>query len=212
MGLCILVTPGTYRSFDPASKSGPTVVMHTYRLPFQLSAEIYKQGQSLITTDIQQVPHECWPPQLKCRSRMHYYLADQQAQARQSGARAVLLDADGIVTEASTANIVAYRAGEGFVSPPLENILHGISLEVLAELASALGESITYRDLAQQELASADEILLTSTTTCVLPVVELDGKKIGDGRPGAMFHRLLRAWSELVGLDVAAQANRFGSE
>ena len=56
--------------------------------------------------------------------------------------------------------------------------------------------------------ASADEAMLASTSVCLLPVVQCDGSKIGDGRPGPIFRRLLGAWSKLVGVDVAEQARR----
>jgi branched-chain amino acid aminotransferase len=48
--------------------------------------------------------------------------------------------------------------------------------------------------------------MLTSTSVCLLPIVECDGKPIGDGRPGPVYNQLLKAWSDMVGLDVAAQA------
>ena len=59
------------------------------------------------------------------------------------------------------------------------------------------------------EVATADELFLTSTSTCLLPAVSLDGRTIGSGKPGELFHQLLAAWSELVGLNIAAQADQF---
>ena len=70
----------------------PAVCLHTYPLPFHRWAERYREGQALATTDVEQVSPRCWPPSLKCRSRMHYYLADRQAAARDPQARALLLD------------------------------------------------------------------------------------------------------------------------
>ena len=53
--------------------------------------------------------------------------------------------------------------------------------------------------------------MLASTSVCLLPVVECDGRRVGDGRPGPTFARLLSAWGEMVGLDVAAQARKFAN-
>jgi hypothetical protein len=53
--------------------------------------------------------------------------------------------------------------------------------------------------------------MLTSTSTCILPVTRINGRPIGTGRPGKVFSALLAAWSEMVGLDIAAQAARYGS-
>ena len=228
LGLSIVVTPGVYPTFAPPGQSGvkvdspifadakigtvpqsgPTVCLHTYRLPFHFWARKYREGQRLVTTDVEQVSQQCWPPALKCRSRMHYYLADRQAAAIDPQARAVLLDAQGFVTEASTANVLIYRGPKGLISPPLPTILRGISLSVVAELARRLGIPFAERNLTIDEVASADEVLLTSTTVCILPVTQLNNHPIGSGQPGKAFWDLMAAWSKMVALDIVAQAER----
>jgi len=187
----------------------PTVCLHTFPLPFHHWAEKYRVGQSLVTTGVEQVPTRCWPASLKCRSRMHYYLADKEARAHDSQARALLLDAQGFVAEASTASLLIYRAGEGLIWPPLAKILLGISLSTVAGLARGLGIPCSTRDLTPEDVASADEVLLASTSMCVLPVTRFNGRPIADGQPGKVFSSLLAAWSGLVGIDIAAQAQRF---
>jgi branched-chain amino acid aminotransferase len=186
----------------------PTVCLHTYRLPFHLWANKYRAGQRLVTTGVEQVSEQSWPRELKCRSRMHYYLADRQAAAIDRQARALLLDVHGLVTEASTANVLIYCAGEGLVSPPQSKILRGISLSVVAELAGQLSIPFIERDLTIDEVASADEVLLTSTTVCILPVTQLNGRPIASGRPGKMFSELMSAWSKMAMIDIIGQAER----
>ncbi|MDZ7615717.1 MAG: aminotransferase class IV [Patescibacteria group bacterium] len=208
LGLSIFVTPGCYATFAPNVQAAPTLGMHTYRLPFALWAERYRTGQALVTASVRQVPAACWPTDLKCRSRMHYYLADRDAAARQPGARALLLDLEGRVTEASTANVLVYRSGEGLISPPLNRILHGISLDVAFRLAGELGIRTVFRALWPGEVAEADEVLLSSTSPCLLPVTQLDGHPIGAGGPGKVFQSLIKAWGELVGVDIVGQAIR----
>ncbi len=208
LGLSIVVTPGNYPTFSTVGPTQPNLCLHTYRLPFHTWAEKYRNGQALVTTAVQQVPAECWPPTLKCRSRMHYYLADRHAKAIDPQARALLLDGQGLVTEASTANLLVYRRHEGLVSPPWTKILHGISLAVATELASQLGIPTVQRELTVDDVASADEVLLTSTSICVLPVTRFNQRMVGDGKPGPMFAKLLAAWSQMVNVDVVAQAER----
>ena len=208
LGLSMFVTPGAYATFAPHGPARPTVGMHTYRLPFALWAEKYRTGQPLVTASVRQVPADCWPADLKCRSRMHYYLADREATAREPGARALLLDLDGRVSEASTANVLVFRRDEGLLSPPLHRILHGISLDVAFRLASQLGIRTGFRDLTPAEVAGADEVLLSSTSPCLLPVTRLDGRPIGTGKPGEVFQSLIAAWSKLVGVDIMDQAVR----
>jgi branched-subunit amino acid aminotransferase/4-amino-4-deoxychorismate lyase len=168
LGLSIFVTPGPYAGYGAAA-GGPTVCLHTYPLAFRSWAEKYRTGQALVVTEVEQVPPNCWPPSLKCRSRMHYYLADRRAAEIDPGARAVLLDHNGMVTEASTANLVLYREREGLVTPPRSMVLHGISLQVVEQLGFAMGLSIHERRFRAEEIASADEVFLTSTPFCLLP-------------------------------------------
>ncbi len=72
-------TPG------PTGSRQPTVCIHGHALPFRLWATQYETGLSVVISHIRQVPTDCWPAELKCRSRMHYYLADREAAAKRSG-------------------------------------------------------------------------------------------------------------------------------
>ena len=127
----------------------------------------------------------------------------------QPAAIALLLDEDGFVTEATTANLVIYTNTDGLLSPRRAKILPGISLSVVAELAGQLGIRIADRDLLPGEVAVADEVMLTGTTSCLLPVVRFNNSPVGTGTPGPVFQQLLSAWSQLVNVDIVAQAQRF---
>jgi branched-subunit amino acid aminotransferase/4-amino-4-deoxychorismate lyase len=212
LGLTIFVTPGPHPAFaDLARRHGPAVGIHTQPLPFAAWAAKYDTGDSLVVTSVRQVPVACWPAELKCRSRMHYYLADREARERDAGARALLIDERGFVTEASTANLLVYYERDGLVTPPREHVLPGISMAVVRELAAGLGIGFVERDLTADEVAAAEEVLLCSTSPCVWAVTRLDGRTIARGRPGPICRRLQAAWSELVGLDIVAQAKRFAA-
>jgi branched-subunit amino acid aminotransferase/4-amino-4-deoxychorismate lyase len=211
LALAMFVTPGVYGAFaaaDYVEHIGPNVGIHTYPLPFVQWAEKYRSGESLWVTSITQVPATCWPPELKCRSRMHYFLADKEARQRESGARALMTDAEGFVTESSTANLLIYREGEGLVSPPEEKILPGVTVAALRELADKLGLSFRFADLRVNDVATANEVLLCSTSPCVWSVTRLNGQPIGDGTPGPVVAKLQKAWSDMVGVDIVAQAQR----
>ena len=204
LGVSLCITPGI-----PALQT-PTVGMRAYPLPFGQWTSYHDRGQALTETGVRQVPESCWPAALKCRSRMHYFLADRLAHTIDPGSRAVLLDQDGYVSEASTANVLFYSRREGLVSPPRDKILPGVSLSVLAELAAGLGIAFQFRKVPLEELATADEILMCSTSPCVWPVTRLNGQPLEPGAQGPVYQQILRAWSELVGVDIAAQARRFG--
>ena len=199
-----LVTPG--KTPDAAT---PTVCVHGGPLEFSAWASKFDEGVSAVVVDTRQVPANCWPADIKCRSRLHYYLADQEAALKSPGARAILLDQEGFVGEASTANVVAYFPERGLVTPPRSKVLPGVTQQVLFELATVLGIPTEEIDFTPEEMLEAAEVFFTSTSICLLPVVSIDEHAIGGGTPGSVYRRLLAAWTDLTGVDVRAQAQRF---
>jgi branched-subunit amino acid aminotransferase/4-amino-4-deoxychorismate lyase len=200
LGLTVLITPGRVATNEP------TVLVYSSTLPFSEMHGWYSNGVSLQVSSHRQVPENCWPSHLKCRSRMHYYLADQEARSKQSDARALLLDQHGNVAEASTANLLIYNKDVGLVSPRKENILPGISLTVLENLAAQLGVDFQYADFSAADLLAADEVILCSTSPSVWAVRECNGQVCGAGADGETVRALQRGFSDLVGLDIVAQA------
>ena len=207
LGVVVFATPGDAPAQHGGWPGTSRVVIHAFPLAFASWAGAYDTGVVLRSVSTTQIPPSCWPIELKCRSRMHYHLADREARAAEPGARALLLHADGRVSDTSTANVVVVVNG-ALRTPPAGDALAGISLAHLHTLAHALGIGWQERSLSLADLAAADEILLTSTPNCLLPVTRLDGQAIGDGRPGPLFARLLAAWSRDVGIEIATQARR----
>jgi branched-subunit amino acid aminotransferase/4-amino-4-deoxychorismate lyase len=192
--IAAFATPGA------AGASRPTVCVHGNPLPFHMWAANYETGIRVVISDIRQIPPQCLPPELKCR-----------AASTQPGARAILLDENGHIAEATTANVLIYRDGEGIVTPPHDHILFGVSLGVVQELAASLNMRFVTRPLTVKQFRAADEAMLTSTSVCLLPIVQCNGQPIGRGQAGPVYRQLLAAWNDLVGVDVADQARRFAS-
>ena len=107
-------------------------------------------------------------------------------------AEAVLLR-DGFLTEGSASNIFIVRDGVMLAPPKSHLMLPGITYDVVLELAAANGQPHEVREIREQELRSADEIWLTSSTKEVLPITRLDDHPVGDGRPGPVA-RKMTAW------------------
>jgi branched-subunit amino acid aminotransferase/4-amino-4-deoxychorismate lyase len=219
LGLIHFVTPGEYKTYAGSAGSGaqakPTVCVHTFPLPFELWAKRMEQGVRVFTPSIRHVPPQCYDPKIKYRSRMHYYLADQEARAGDPEAVALLLDLDGNVTETSGANFLIVEKG-AIVSPTLRNTLPGVSRMTVIELAADLGIPFVERDFQVYNVMNAEEAFLASTPFCVMPVSHINGAAIGMGAPGPIVKRLLSAWSDLVGVDISKQiadgaARRSGS-
>lgn len=214
LGVVLFITAGTSLTYTGiagmATHRKPTVCVHTFPLPFELWAPKFQTGQHLITPSIRHLPPECLDPKIKSRSRMHWYLADEQARMVDPKAGALLLDRQDNITETSTANF--FIVEEGRISTPTgRNSLAGISQSVVVQLADQLGIEVRHRDIQTYDVVNADEAFTTSTPYCILPVTRINQKPIGSGEPGPMFLQLLKAWNELVGLDILAQM-RTGAE
>lgn len=211
LGLVHVITPGAYATYaglaGAAPPAGPTVCVHTFRLPFELWADRMRQGARLVTPPTRQVPPECVDSAIKQRSRMHYYLAEREASDADPSATALLLDLDGRVTETGSANFFMVADGT-LIMPTLRNTLPGISRRTALELADGLGLPAAERDFGVDEALQADEAFLTSTPYCIMPVSHINGAPIGAGVPGPITQRLQTAWSRLVGIDVVDQIVR----
>jgi D-alanine transaminase len=111
-------------------------------------------------------------------------------QAQDAGAQEALLIRDGYMTEGSASNSYAVIDGVIFTAPKDEKVLPGITRDLVLELAQAAG--MTYREeaVSEEQLCSADEIWISSSTRELLPVTTLDGQAVGTGKPGPLWQQL----------------------
>jgi branched-subunit amino acid aminotransferase/4-amino-4-deoxychorismate lyase len=209
LGIGITITAGGHAARAPAALDtlhDSTVLVYAMPLPFPRWADLYTSGIELSTVQTREIPGECIPRQLKCRSRMHYFLAENQATRKQPGSHALLLDTNGMVAEGTTASVLMVHDGT-IIAPLRDNVLPSISVRFLETvICPKLGISFDRRDLTVESLHAADELLWLSTTACVLPISRLDGAKIGDETSRPMFERIIREWSNQVGIDIIEQA------
>ncbi|MET3230743.1 UNVERIFIED_ORG: D-alanine transaminase [Burkholderia sp. 1263] len=101
---------------------------------------------------------------------------------------------DGMLTEGSSSNVWMVKDGVLSAPPRSHKILEGIRYGLIEELASECGIRFEAREIAEAELRTADEIIVSSATKEVLPVTQLDGQPVGDGKPGAVFAALYAAY------------------
>lgn len=110
--------------------------------------------------------------------------------ANDAGGAECVLFRDGYLTEGSSSNIFVVRNGV-LVTPPKSRLtLPGITYELLLELALANGVPTQVRDVAEPEVKAADELMLSASLRELLAITQLDGKPVGDGKPGEVFRRL----------------------
>jgi D-alanine transaminase len=113
-----------------------------------------------------------------------------------AGVAETLLFRDGKLTEASSCNVFVVKNGV-LLAPPKNNlVLPGITYDVVLEIAQAREFEFEVREISEAETRDADEIWITSSTKEVLAVTSLDGKTIGDGKPGALFQRMHALYQE----------------
>ena len=184
------VTRGVARRDHAFPKNtSPTIFMMSNPLVTP-AAELVESGVPAITaTDYR------W---LKCDVKSVSLLGNcllRQA-AVDAGAAETVLFRDGYLTEASASNVFVVKDGKLLAPPKNHLVLPGITYDVVLELAQANGIPHEAREISEQEVRSADEIWVTSSTKEVLAVTSLDGRPVGAGLPGTVFRKMHHLYQE----------------
>jgi D-alanine transaminase/branched-chain amino acid aminotransferase len=184
-GVRITITGG--RSDDGYSIAAPTLIISQKPLVWDPAAG--GEGIRLIT-----YPHRRQLPAVKSIDYlMPIWL---QPMLRERGADDVLYEQDGRVSECPRSNVFIVTQDEKLVTPA-RDVLMGITRKHLLLLAAGLCAT-QERDVTLAEFRQAGEVFITSTTKGALPVREIDGRQIGDGRPGPLTRKLRQAYSKLI--------------
>jgi branched-chain amino acid aminotransferase len=144
------------------------------------------------------IPHDSLIPHAKASGQ---YLNSVLAKVEASKAgyqEAILLDAQGFVSEGSGENIYVVREGVIFTPPQTAGILDGISRKSVIQIARDEGYEVVERDLARAELYLADEVFLSGTAAELVPVREIDDHQIGGGRPGPVSGEIQRVFDDAL--------------
>ena len=175
-----------------SDEAAPTVVM-TVREFHPLDRSVQATGVDAMTTeDIR------WG---RCDIKSVNLLANVLARQQVKQARvfeAILVNA-GMVTEGAISNVMVVQGGTVVTAPEGPRILSGVTRAIVLDLALSEGVPTQERFVSQSELYTADEVFLTGTTVEVLAVIRVDGKVIGDGRPGPITQRLAASFASRVG-------------
>ena len=155
----------------------------------------YENGLRVITSSIRRQRPDSLNSQIKSLNYLNNILAKQEA-TRAGADEAIMLNDAGYITEATADNVFLVRSGEVATPPVHLGLLEGVTRKVVLDLARQMGLPAHERVLVMQDVYGADEVFLTGTGAELVPVVEADGRRIGDGRPGPIFQRLLEAFRE----------------
>jgi len=167
----------------------PTVFMMANPLVNPPQAQVERGGAAV------SAPDNRW---LRCDIKSISLIGNvllRQLSAEAEAAETILFR-EGTLTEASASNVFIVKRGV-IQSPPKSNlILPGITYDVIAELARADKLPIEFKSITEDEVRSADEVWVTSSSKEVFPIVTLDGRPIGDGKPGPVFRRMYGLYQE----------------
>ncbi|MBL8794497.1 MAG: aminotransferase class IV [Planctomycetia bacterium] len=202
LALVMFATPGPIGYYlGQTGSGGPTLGMHTFPLPMARFHRLFREGARLVIPKLQR-PTASLDPRIKQRSRLLWWLAEQEAHDLDPAASALLLDDTGHVTETAAANLLLVRGGT-VLTPPRGTVLNGVSLLTVEELCRQLDVPFREEPLTLTDCLTADEALLSCTSYCLASVSHINGQAIPTGGP--IYRQLLAAWSRAVGLDIRAQ-------
>jgi branched-chain amino acid aminotransferase len=180
---------------DPANCPKATVVIICAQIKLY-AQEFYQNGVPIVTTSVRRIPIQCLDPRIKSLNYLNNIMA--KLDARQAGAvEAVMLNHQGRVAECTADNI--FFIADGVLKTPdlMQGALGGITRGAVLELAQALGIPTEEGGYGLHDLYNAEEVFLTGTGAEIVPVISVDGRVIGSGKPGGRTLKLLEAFRKL---------------
>lgn len=183
---------------DPRKCSQPTVIVIPRQWKGLYPVQVYQQGLRAIVATTRNKPPESLPPVVKSLNYLTNILA--RIEANVWGAdEAIMLDIRGNVSECSASNIFIVK-DEKLLTPPVVNNLPGITRRTVIELAQKQGYIVSEENFGLAELYMAKEVFLTGTAAEIAPIVEINGRRIGDGCPGLITQELTQAFRAITGI------------
>jgi branched-chain amino acid aminotransferase len=174
---------------DPAKCRRPTIVIIADAISLY-PQEVYDKGVSLVTSSIRRIPMESLDPRIKSLNYLNNILA--KIEAKRAGAiEAIMLNRQGLVAECTADNLFMVKKGTVKTPDLMQGALGGITRGAVLDLAGKAGIPCAETVLALHDIYNADECFLTGTGAEIVPVISVDGRRIGDGRPGPVTKKLL---------------------
>jgi branched-chain amino acid aminotransferase len=160
-------------------------------------AEMYERGLDIITVPTVRNLHSALNPAIKSLNYLNNILA--KIEANNGGCEeAIMLNSEGYVSECTGDNIFIMKDGQMFTPPLSAGALYGITRGVVMELARQAGIPVSEPNLTRYDMFNADECFLTGTGAELIPVVKIDGRVIGTGKPGQITKDLVTKYKALT--------------
>jgi len=182
---------------DPDKCPHPTIIIIADKISLYPDA-FYKKGLEVVTVATRRNIPDALSPSIKSLNYLNSIMAKVEAKLYRAP-EAVMLNKDGYVTECTGDNIFIVKDGVLITPPSYIGILEGITRKTVMELAEAKLDMEVKEDLFTRfHLYTADECFLTGTAAEVIPVVRIDGRDIGTGKPGKVTVRLISEFHKLI--------------
>ncbi|MDA0346433.1 MAG: branched-chain-amino-acid transaminase [Verrucomicrobia bacterium] len=159
--------------------------------------EYYEKGLEIITVPTRRINPSAMSPAVKSLNYLNNILAKMEAD-RLGYIEALMLNDQGYVAECTGDNVFIFHKGKLMTPPFSAGALKGVTREVVLEIAESLGVPVSQENLTRYDIWIAEECFLTGTAAEVIPVVEVDGRKIGDGKPGKVTGQFLAEFRSRV--------------
>jgi branched-chain amino acid aminotransferase len=159
--------------------------------------EHYKNGLSIITCATRRPAPAALMPQVKSLNYLNNIMAKIEA-IQANALEAIMLNEQGYVAECTGDNVFLIKKGTLLTPLISDGALDGITRSVIIDLAAQLGIPFMEKSITRYDIFTSDECFLTGTAAEVIPVVSLDRRVIGDGKPGPYTHKLLEAFHTLA--------------
>ena len=159
--------------------------------------EHYDNGLAIVTVPTRRIGPAALPATIKSLNYLNNILA--KIEAKQFGAlEAIMLNEQGYVAECTADNVFIVHKGTIITPSSSQGALKGITRDTVIDIAAEIGVPLRESDMTRYDIWCADECFLTGSGAEVIPVVKLDGRVIGDGKPGAITQRVLAAFRRRV--------------
>ncbi len=193
----LLVTRGVGTlGLNPRRCKRPSVIIIAGKIQLY-PAELYERGMAIVTVPTVRNLHSALNPAIKSLNYLNNILA--KIEALNAGCEeALMLNAEGYVAECTGDNVFIVKNGTLSTPPLSAGALHGITRGVVIEIATESGLKVAEPNLTRYDLFSADECFLTGSGAEIVPVVMIDGRIIGSGKPGPITRRLVGQYRALT--------------
>lgn len=193
----LVVTRGEGKlGLEPGKCSNPQVIIITDTLQLY-PPKLYNEGIDIVAVATVRNHPEALNPRIKCLNYMNNILAKTEG-INAGATEALMLNKDGFVAECTGQNIFMVKGNELYTPHPNSGILKGITRDTVIDLAKEAGIKVREDFLTRYDLYLAEECFLTGTAAQIVPVVKVDARIVGDGKPGRITREMLRKYRELL--------------